>query len=118
MRISTGSIIHVVQTQVRQWSYKNFGSDNSQYKSYTDPLLGISEEVGELCHAHLKRSQGIRTNEDYEAKIKDALGDIFIYMCDYANRNGINLASCIENAWNEVSQRDWTKNKENGTVNS
>ena len=106
--------ICVLQQEVKVWSEENFGSDNFEYKAYTDPLLGICEETGELCHAHLKRSQGIRTNENHEAKIKDALGDIFIYMCDYANRNELDLEECINIAWNEVKNRDWTKNKENG----
>ncbi len=80
------------------------------------PLLGISEEVGELCHAHLKHEQNIRGVDDKRAREMkmDALGDLFIYMCGYADANGLDLWECIEGAWAEVSKRDWNKNPENG----
>jgi NTP pyrophosphatase (non-canonical NTP hydrolase) len=65
------------------------------------------EEVGELAHAHLKMEQGIRAANRAEAQ--DALGDILIYMASYCNTNGYDMATCLENAWEEVSQRDWIK---------
>lgn len=77
------------------------------------PLLGISEEVGELCHAHLKNEQGIRGFEDAEytkRKKMDALGDIFVYMCGYAKANNISLAESIRMAWVVVRARDWNSN--------
>ena len=46
--------LRLLQKEVGEWSRENF-PDNQQYH----PLLGVSEEVGELCHAHLKMEQGI-----------------------------------------------------------
>ena len=47
-------------------------------------LLGICEEAGELCHAQLKKEQGIRgTIEQHDAAMKDAVGDIMIYAINY-----------------------------------
>lgn len=43
------------QNEVKAWTDKNFPDDHPH-----QPLLGIAEEVGELCHAHLKMEQGIR----------------------------------------------------------
>lgn len=98
------------QTAVGAWSAKNFGNQPS-YR----PLLGVAEEVGELCHAHLKAEQGIRVNEDHFAAKCDAVGDIIIYLCDYCAHEGISLEVALATAWEEVSARDWTKHKEKGT---
>lgn len=101
--------ILLLQQAVVAWTDHNF-PDQPAYR----PLLGIAEEVGELSHAHLKGEQGVRTDEDHEANAQDALGDMFVYMCHYAERRGWNLADCIRKAWCEVLERDWRKNKEKG----
>jgi NTP pyrophosphatase (non-canonical NTP hydrolase) len=89
------------------WLRKNFPDQQSH-----QPLLGLTEEVGELAHAHLKSEQGIRGfDNDDKARdaIADAIGDIVIFLASYCNTNGFNLARCVELAWEEVSVRDWTK---------
>lgn len=95
-----------LQYQVKVWSRKNFG-DQPSWK----PLLGVGEEVGELNHSYLKLSQGIRMNEDHQAKMRDAVGDIVIYLADFCDREGINLEECVNDAWQEVEARDWTLTK-------
>jgi len=94
--------ISELQNGHKAWVDYNF-PDQPGYQ----PLLGISEEVGELCHAHLKVEQGIRGATDLQKR--DALGDIFIYMMSYANAEGLDLESCILHAWAEVSARDWVQ---------
>lgn len=91
-----------LQHEVGEWARKNFGERPSD-----DPLLGVGEEFGELCHAHLKQKQKIRTGEDHFVKIKDAVGDIVIFLCDYCHVRGISLELCVEKAWDEVQKRDW-----------
>ena len=98
------SEVRELQKQIDTWAVHNFGEQES-----TNPLLGIVEEVGELCHAVLKRRQQIRMNEDHGAQERDAIADIFIYLCDYCNRRKIDLSVCIEEVWAKVKQRDWTK---------
>ena len=94
-----------LQSQVAAWSRKNFG-DQPSYR----PLLGVVEEVGELCHAHLKGEQGIRhTAAELVAMQKDAVGDIVIYLLDYCEREGIDLAECVVGAWEQVKRRDWAR---------
>jgi len=102
-------MLRQIQQEVKEWSLKNFENQQSW-----KPLLGAVEEIGELSHAHLKASQGIRTHENHDDDKKDALADIIIYLCDYASREGINLEQELIKTWNEVKQRDWKKNKKNG----
>jgi NTP pyrophosphatase (non-canonical NTP hydrolase) len=98
------NVIQEMQEAHRLWAEKNFPDQQPH-----DALLGITEEVGELCHAHLKHQQGIRgiDHEKFVELGSDALGDLFIYMLSYANSNGFDLWDCIYQTWEEVSMRDW-----------
>jgi NTP pyrophosphatase (non-canonical NTP hydrolase) len=92
-----------VQVELRPWQEHNFPG-----RPAWQPLLGIGEELGELNHSFLKREQQIRMNEDHDAKLRDALGDILIYMCDFANAEGLDLDAILAETWQEVVQkRDW-----------
>jgi NTP pyrophosphatase (non-canonical NTP hydrolase) len=76
-----------IQIEQRAWSERNFGTHPSWH-----PLLGMQEEAGELAHAYLKRAQGIRgTKEQHDAAIKDAIGDIMIYLMDFCSCLGVQL---------------------------
>lgn len=98
-----------LQDEQRDWQLRNFGDSPSWH-----PLLGVSEEVGELCHAHLKSAQGIRTNENHrDAKI-DAVADIIIYLASYCNLENIDLQSAVEKTWDQVRRRNWKSNQING----
>lgn len=99
-----------LQTAQSVWVAHNFPNENPH-----SPLLGLTEEVGELAHAHLKREQKIRgTEAEHQAAAADAIGDIVIYLASYCNRNGYDLAACVRRAWDEVSERDWIKYPETG----
>ncbi len=71
-------MISKIQKEHRIWQARNFGSPSAQ-----DSLIGISEELGELSHAFLKDKQGIRLNEDHEANMEDAVGDLLIYVFSF-----------------------------------
>jgi NTP pyrophosphatase (non-canonical NTP hydrolase) len=99
-----------MQDEVGKWAERNFGGGPS-----THPLLGIVEEVGELSHAHLKEEQGIRgTKEEHEEEARDALGDIMIYMLDYAYRRGWDLGDILTETWDNVRKRDWIADAQSG----
>lgn len=102
------------QAEITEWSKRNFTSQD-----LIDPLLGLTEELGELNHAVLKQRQGIRKGLDpaksQELK-EDAIGDLFIYLTDFCQRNNINLYQVINKTWEQVKQRDWQKNKQNGVT--
>jgi NTP pyrophosphatase (non-canonical NTP hydrolase) len=104
-------ILKKVQKELKPWQEHNFPGRPSW-----QPLLGIQEEVGELAHAYLKQTQGIRTNENHVEAIKDALGDILVYMCDFCNAEGIDLADELSKTWDIVKLRDWKKNSHTGKV--
>ena len=105
-------MIKKMQEQHKLWSERNFPGEHPSWH----PLLGIDEEVGELNHHYLKRVQNIRTNENHNAGIRDALGDIFIFMLDFANIEGIDLEAAIIETWDDVMKRDWQKDPVAGQV--
>lgn len=73
--------ISELQKELFEWQRCNFGDQPDRRM-----VLGICEEAGELCHAHLKIEQQIRGSKDeLVAKMRDAIGDIAIY--------GLNLLS-------------------------
>lgn len=99
-----------LQSQISRWSQYNFPNNKPHM-----PLLGVAEEVGELCHAHLKLEQGIRgTPEALRDKAADAVGDILIYLADYCSRNSIDMDAALELALHEVLSRDWVRFPGNG----
>jgi NTP pyrophosphatase (non-canonical NTP hydrolase) len=102
--------VRQIQKEQEAWSNYNFGKSDP-----THSLLGISEEVGELAHAHLKKLQGIRlTPEQYEVKAKDAIGDIVIYLMDYCTLNGWDFTQVVQDTWANVKTRNWKKFPKNG----
>lgn len=110
-------ILNKVQKEQKDWAKKNFPDGGIKKRvPGGEALHGVMEELGELAHAHLKETQGIRLNEDHEAEAKDAIGDIVIYLADYCNKRGFDLEEIVDSTWREVKQRDWTKNNENGKV--
>lgn len=101
-----------LQLEVGEWSRRNFPNNQPHH-----PLLGAVEELGELSHAHLKMEQGIRgTYAEHQCAKLDAVGDIVVFLADYCERNEISLEHAVEVTWGGVKQRDWQKNKQDGTL--
>jgi len=94
-----------LQADHKAWADRNFPN-----REPLMPVLGVVEEVGELCHALLKGWQGIRgTKEQHEAGAKDAVGDIVIFLLDVCSQRGWSFAEIVAETWAEVRKRDWTK---------
>jgi NTP pyrophosphatase (non-canonical NTP hydrolase) len=95
-----------LQAEHRVWLTHNFPTQKSH-----QPLLGLAEEVGELCHAHLKAEQNIRGYEfdtpRWRAASEDAVGDIVIYLASYCTSVGIDLDRVVGQTWHRVKARDW-----------
>lgn len=101
-----------LQKQHAAWEAVNFPM-SAQVDFHS--LAGMTEELGELAHALLKTSQGIRgSEEEHDAAGQDAVGDLIIYCAGLCNKKGWNMQSCVYRAWIIVGQRDWTKNKVDG----
>jgi len=82
-------------------------------------LLGMMEELGEVTHVHLKREQHIREGLDPEKcdeLIKDGIGDLLNYAICYCESQGTDLISCLQHAWKQIKDRDWTQEKKQGYV--
>lgn len=92
--------LHLIASEVHQWSLNNFGHNPTSYLSGRDlsathpeplivhldwmcPLLGLQEELGELAE------------ETDSKEIEDAIGDIGIYLCDFCSRIGIPLPAMM-----------------------
>lgn len=103
--------INDIQDNLEIWLYKNF-----QETSCEDQILVLMEEVGELCHAVIKTKQKIRGYDEVNSihEIKDSVGDIFISLCNFCNARGLNITDCIYLAYNNVINRDWQKNPDDG----
>lgn len=98
------------QVQLVDWQQHNFPGRPDWH-----PLLGAVEELGELAHAFIKRAQGIRgTPEEHKADIADALADILVYLCDFANSQGVDMETNLDATWRKVRSRDWQKYPKTG----
>jgi len=104
--------LHDLQDDLRPWVLRNFGE-----RPTWQPLLGAVEELGELAHAHLKETQGIRgTAAEHEEAAKDAVADTIIYLADYCNARGWDMHRVVFDTLDKVLQRDWVNNPQNGTA--
>lgn len=75
-----------LQWDLWAWQDYNFGT-NGPNSPPRHMFLGMCEEAGELVHGVLKLSQGIRgTREEHIANIKDAIGDIGVYLMNFYHR--------------------------------
>jgi NTP pyrophosphatase (non-canonical NTP hydrolase) len=98
-----------MQEEVKAWCDYNFPLRTSWM-----PLLGVQEEVGELSHHFLKRADNIRINENHEEKMKDAVGDIILFLLNFCGLEGFSLEKELVKAWDEVKKRDWKNYPTNG----
>jgi hypothetical protein len=103
--------LETFQQQVAFWGPYNFPGQPDWC-----PAMGVGEEAGELMHSHLKRFQGIRSNEKLVEKGKDALGDILVYAAHYCVTQGWSLQDCLDSTWLSVRERDWQQNPETGII--
>jgi len=109
-------IMRQVQDEINEWSERNFGKvPNEQIPLRVSSFLGMVEELGELAHAMLKWSQGIRgTPEEHQEAVKDSIADLLVFTLDFCGRNGMDAERLLADVWSKVKQRDWTKNQMNG----
>lgn len=103
------------QRELNEWQDKNFGIANVERLA-----LGMAEEVGELCHFVLKRSQGIReaaNGSPVKDKIADAFADAVIFGIQIMSAEGINAEEALKEVTSKVLNRDWVKYPHNGVSN-
>lgn len=103
--------LKLLQKELKTWEEYNFGKQDP-FKN----LAGMTEELGELAHAMLKSSQGIREGVSGDAKelIADAFADIVTYGINLLSKYDIDAESTLDQVIGEVLKRDWKKNPETG----
>lgn len=105
--------IQDLQKTLYEWQNYNFGTNQDTERA----LMGICEEVGELCHAQLKLEQGIRGNpEELNAAARDAVGDIGIYMLNYLSGLGLSIPSIDDSSSPDKSEDEYEIRKAVFTV--
>lgn len=71
-----------------EWVARNFPPIPGEVPG-NDSVLGCIEELGELTHGFLKLKQGIRgTPEEHNAAMRDAVGDLIIYLLGVMSAHG------------------------------
>jgi NTP pyrophosphatase (non-canonical NTP hydrolase) len=105
------------QNEIIEWSTRNFGRP-VPLKYDLSSFLGMVEEIGEIAHAVLKASQGIRgTSEEHHEAVADGIADLLIYTLDFCARNGFSADDLLRQTWAKVQERDWKANPQDGKVN-
>lgn len=99
-----------LQRKHAEWAIRNFGE-----RDPVDAFFGVTEELGELARAMLKKKQGIRGNSpEHDAKARDAVGDILLFLLDYCTARGWSFNDIVLETWRIVRERDWIKYPKNG----
>jgi NTP pyrophosphatase (non-canonical NTP hydrolase) len=88
-----------VQAKMAIWQANEY----PQSSVWTD-VAGIAEEFGELASTQIdilvgRQPDKFETNED---AMKDAIGDILVYLGQLASKHGLTLEECYESATEEV----------------
>lgn len=72
---------------------------------------------GQLAHAYLKKSQGIRGNpKELDADMVGILSGLMDHAFQFATRRNWNLIEIVHETWNEVKKRDWKANAATGAI--
>lgn len=83
-----------IQTEVAIWTSRKFPNAQKWY-----PLQDVRLEADLL------------ENRDTE-KIPNAIGNIVIYLMHFCHLEGLSFSACVNDAWDEVKERDWNKHRE------
>lgn len=99
-----------IQQEVGRWAKAQFGPNFS--KDPVSPLrgqplgsllalLGMGEELGELyrCTARRHQGRGYSDLDEYQGAQEDAVADLLVFLCDYSNREGIDLTTVLNRVW-------------------
>lgn len=109
--------LNELQQQRKEWVAQNFGTPESDRYNLNliESALGVVEEVGELAHSILKRGQLIRgSRAQHSSDIRDAIGDIVVFLAGVAEAEGLQLGDVVEEVWQEVVERNWVANPQDG----
>lgn len=95
----------IQQLDILLAAYVKVATDDSEVPSAED-VASAHAQLHELCTPI--------SDVDARELAADAIGDASIFGADVASGLELSFAGCIENAWNEVRDRDWVANPQNG----
>jgi NTP pyrophosphatase (non-canonical NTP hydrolase) len=101
-----GKWLDDLQQQVSRWQLANF-PDCEEWEL----ALGVCEEAGELAQCVLKIHRQMRKSEFDEDRLKDAVGDIVIFLMGVCDSRGWLLSETIKDTAKKVMARDWRSQK-------
>jgi len=77
--------------KIKRWHYDRNLIDGANDK---DQVCKLIQEVGEL-------SDNVCKGKD----IKDDIGDIIVVLVNIAERNGVSITDCLDQAYNDIADR-------------
>lgn len=102
-----------LQAEVGAWSDYNFGDVGDRDDGIAAGPLGLVEEVGELCRAFVKRTEGIRgTRAEWDDEIRKEAADIVIKLAQICHDERFSLEAAVVARWIVVQQRDWVADRQ------
>lgn len=102
--------LQVMQAERNEWIAHNFPQEDEMLGNVRDVVYGMVEEMGELCHALLKASQGIRGMGDpavLREQVIDAHCDLIIFSLGLPKHFEYDLETELQRTWDKVKARDW-----------
>jgi NTP pyrophosphatase (non-canonical NTP hydrolase) len=95
--------LDALQENVIKWQRENF-PDCAEWEL----ALGVSEEAGEIADYVLKTHRHIRANEFPAERMKDAVGDLIIYLFGICEVHGWRLSEIVDITVTKVTNRNWS----------
>jgi NTP pyrophosphatase (non-canonical NTP hydrolase) len=92
-----------LQRRVLKWQNLNF-PDCAEWEL----ALGVAEEAGEVADYVLKSHRHIRAQEFPEERLKDAVGDLIIYLFGICEAHDWLLSEIANGTVDKVLTRNWT----------
>jgi NTP pyrophosphatase (non-canonical NTP hydrolase) len=92
-----------LQAEVEEWQRQNFPEAQE-----LELALGVCEEAGELAACVLKLHRRMRGEKYSEARLRDQIGDIIVYLMGICSLREWKLSEVIEETGEAVLKRDWT----------
>lgn len=85
-------MIDDLTVKIHEWAvYRNLHTADPNKQ-----MLKLIEEVGELAAGIAK---------DNEWKIADSIGDVYVVLTILSMQLGLNISTCVENAYEEIKNR-------------